>query len=71
MTIDLNTLGPDALVGEAMKMMTARRCRHVPIVEDGKLLGLLSIGDAMKALSMGLEEDVHTLEAYIGGPYLA
>ena len=72
MTARLHTLTPAATVADALTMMTAKRCRHVPVVDaSGTLHGLVSIGDMTKVLTRGLEDEVHALESYIGGPYLA
>lgn len=72
MTPHVNTLTPDATIADAMKIMTEKRCRHLPVIDaGGKLLGLVSIGDMTKALTRSLKAEMHDLEAYIGGPYLA
>lgn len=52
-------------VDEALGLMTARRFRHLPIVEDGKLLGLVSIGDLVKARLAETAEEAQALRAYI------
>jgi signal-transduction protein with cAMP-binding, CBS, and nucleotidyltransferase domain len=51
--------------------MTDRRCRHVPVMEDGRLIGLVSIGDLTKATQHNLRQEVRELSSYIGGPYLS
>jgi CBS domain-containing protein len=48
-------------------VMTERRIRHVPVVEDGKLTGIVSIGDVVKTRLDELEAHRQQLEAYIAG----
>jgi CBS domain-containing protein len=50
-----------------MSMMTERRIRHVPVVEDAKLVGLISIGDVVKARLEELENDKKDLLDYVAG----
>ena len=52
-------------VDEALGLMTARRFRHLPVVEDGKLLGLVSIGDLVKIKLNETAEEAQALRAYI------
>jgi CBS domain-containing protein len=67
MTRDLKTATPRTSVAEAMTMMTAGRFRHLPVVEGGKLLGIISIGDVVKARIMQQEHEVDSLKAYVAG----
>jgi CBS domain-containing protein len=67
MSAPVHTLPPDSTVNEAMRVMTERRIRHLPVVQLGKVLGVVSIGDLVKNL---LEEQQHTIEdlrSYIRG----
>ena len=48
-------------------MMTEGRFRHVPVVENGALIGLVSIGDVVKARIMQQEHEVDSLKAYVVG----
>jgi CBS domain-containing protein len=50
---------------EALALMTERRFRHLPVVEDGKLLGLVSIGDLVKAKLNEAAQEAQALRAYI------
>ena len=50
-----------------MNLMTDRHLRHLPVVEDGQLLGLLSIGDLVKAAIAEQAELIQQLEQYIRG----
>jgi CBS domain-containing protein len=58
---------PDNTVAEAMEMMTDGRFRHLPVVEGGKLVGLVSIGDVVKARISQQELEVDSLRAYVVG----
>ncbi len=59
------TLATD--LNELMTTMTERRFRHVPVVEDDRLLGLISIGDVVKARLEELEHDKRDLLDYVSG----
>jgi len=52
-------------VDEALGLMTERRFRHLPVVEDGKLLGLVSIGDLVKVKLSEAAEEAQAMRAYI------
>ena len=67
MTTDVQTAQPDTTVAEAMEMMTAGRFRHVPVVERDRLVGLVSIGDVVKAKIGQAEQEVDSLRAYVAG----
>lgn len=62
---------PDTRVKEAMAIMTERRCRHLPVVEKGKVVGLISIGDLVRWISKDQEFQIRMLENYITGAYPA
>lgn len=70
MTTRLYTASPDNTLLEVMRLMTDRRCRHVPVMEGELLVGLVSIGDLTKATQHNLRQEVRELSNYIGGPYL-
>lgn len=67
MTSDVHTATPQTSIAEAMEMMTDGRFRHVPVVEDDRLVGLVSIGDVVKAKIGEAEEEVDSLRAYVAG----
>jgi len=67
MTRALTTVTPATTVAEAMELMTAGRFRHLPVVEHGRLLGLVSIGDVVKTRLMAQEGEVESLKAYVAG----
>jgi CBS domain-containing protein len=52
-------------VQDVMGMMTRRRIRHIPVIEDGELLGIVSIGDAVKARIAETELEANALKEYI------
>lgn len=67
MTSDVITASPQTTVGEAMEMMTTGRFRHVPVLDEGKLVGLVSIGDVVKAKIADAEHEVDSLRSYVAG----
>jgi CBS domain-containing protein len=71
MTTRLHTAAPEDTLLDVMRLMTERRCRHVPVMDGDKLVGLVSIGDITKATQHNLRQEVRELSSYIGGPYLS
>jgi CBS domain-containing protein len=67
MTRAVQVAHPDTTVAEAMQMMTAGRFRHLPVVDHNTLIGLISIGDVVKARIMHQETMVESLTAYVAG----
>jgi CBS domain-containing protein len=65
MTHPVRTCGLDDTIDTVMQVMTQRRFRHVPIVEDGKLLGIVSIGDVVKRRLELSEMEVSSLRQYV------
>jgi CBS domain-containing protein len=65
MTRDLVTVAPQTSVGEAMELMTRRRVRHLPVLEGGQLVGLVSIGDLVKRRIDEAEHEAAELKAYV------
>lgn len=65
MTAQVHTCPPDATVHSMAQTMTDHRVRHVPVVRDGLLVGILSIGDVVKARLDELEEERKQLVDYI------
>jgi CBS domain-containing protein len=60
-------IAPNFRVEEAMELMTARRFRHLPVVEEGEVVGMLSSGDLMRWVTMDQEEHIRQMSAYING----
>ncbi len=67
MTRALKVAHPDTTVASAMAMMTVGRFRHMPVMEHDVLVGLISIGDVVKARIMEQEDEVDSLKAYVAG----
>ena len=65
MSRDLVVVSPTDSVKDAMKLMTERRCRHLPVFDGDRLVGMLSIGDLVKEIIAGLEFENQILEDYI------
>ncbi len=65
MTRSLQHASPGTTVIEAMRQMTVGRFRHLPVLVDNELVGLVSIGDVVKARIMEQEEEVGSLRDYI------
>jgi CBS domain-containing protein len=65
MTAEVATCAPDAEVDSLMAVMTERRIRHVPVVADGALIGIVSIGDVVKHRVHELEHENSALVEYI------
>jgi len=56
---------PDQSVESCMAMMTAKRFRHLPVLEDGKLVGVISIGDVIRQIMYEKDSTIQSLEDYI------
>lgn len=67
MTRDLIVAVPDDDLDYAMQVMTKNRIRHLPVVESGKLFGMLSIGDVVNAARRSVESENRHLRDYIQG----
>ena len=65
MTTEVTSCTPEASVDELSALMTERRIRHVPVLVDGNLAGIVSIGDVVKTRLGELEESQEQLQAYI------
>lgn len=65
MTAEVRTLGPDDTVDDAMQVMTTSRIRHLPVVDGDELVGIVSIGDVVKARLAALEDERAALVDYV------
>ena len=71
MTKDVIVGMPEDDVDQLMAIMTENRIRHIPNIEAGKLVGLVSIGDAVKALLTVQDVEIRYLKEFIEGKYPA
>jgi len=67
MTSPVVTVTPDDSVKECMQVMTDRRIRHLPVLEAGKMVGMISIGDLVRAVIEEQKETIEQLEKFIAG----
>src|SRR5210317_2423199 len=67
MTTDLVTASLTQSVNDCMTLMSERRIRHLPVLVDGKVAGLISIGDLVQAIISDQKEEIEQLESYISG----
>jgi len=65
----MKTVSPSQTVEECMALMTGRRHRHLPVLADGKLAGLISIGDVVKFMLDAQQATIQSLEKYITGTF--
>jgi CBS domain-containing protein len=67
MTKDVLTVTPNDSVEKCMKLMTDQHIRHLPVIDGGKMIGIVSIGDAVKLFITDTKLFISSLEDYIGG----
>jgi CBS domain-containing protein len=65
MTADVITISPNETIEQCMALVTQRRIRHLPVCENEKLIGLVSIGDLVKEVIADQEQTIKQLESYI------
>lgn len=65
MTIDVHAAKPDDTVESAMNVMSDNRIRHLPVLKDGEMIGILSIGDLVKETIAYQQDLIQQLETYI------
>ena len=70
MTSPVLAVRPDHTTGECMALITEHRLRHLPVVNDGKLVGMMSIGDLVKDVISAQQFTIEQLEHYIMGDLL-
>jgi CBS domain-containing protein len=69
MTVDVMVTTPDTTIEECLARMTQARCRHLPVVTDGTIRGIVSIGDCVKQLLQDAKGEVDSLQNYVLGRY--
>ena len=67
MTDDIIIVDPHQSVEECMTLMTEEHFRHLPVVDEGELVGVISIGDLVKSVISQQKDLIHSLETYITG----
>ncbi len=65
MTADLRTAAPTTTIAEGLGIMTDHRCRHLPVMDGGRLTGMVSIGDLVKARIAEAEQEAENLRAFV------
>jgi CBS domain-containing protein len=67
MTSNILTVSPTQTIEDCMEMITDNRVRHLPVVEKGRLVGIISIGDVVKAVIADQQRTIQQLSSYISG----
>ena len=67
MTRNVYVVSPEQTIEECMVIMTQKHFRHLPVIEEGKLVGIISIGDVVSEVIKNQEDTIHNLEDYILG----
>jgi CBS domain-containing protein len=71
MTSPVLSVSPQHTIDECMRMVTAERIRHLPVVDKGKVVGMVSIGDLVRRVVSIQGETIQYLHEYIAGPHAA
>jgi len=69
MSSKIVSVRPDQIIDECMSLMTDNRIRHLPVMNDGKLHGIITIGDVVKVVIAEKEGAIEQLEHYITGTF--
>jgi CBS domain-containing protein len=67
MTSQLITISPQNTIADCMSLMTERHIRHLPVMDAGKVTGVISIGDVVKSIISDQEATIQQLSGYIAG----
>ena len=67
MTAQVITVGPDHIVPDCMQIVTRNRIRHLPVIENGAVVGKISIGDQVAAVIEDQQHELDQLQRYIAG----
>jgi CBS domain-containing protein len=71
MTKNVHTVPPETTVEQTMALFGERRCRHIPVVDNGRLCGLISIGDISRWMADTSKAEAEHLKSYISGGFPA
>jgi CBS domain-containing protein len=69
MSMPVFYVSPETTIDECMRVMASRLVRHLPVLEDERVVGMISMGDLVKWIISSHEQTIHQLENYIGGTY--
>lgn len=67
MSTELTTVSPEESLEQCMQLMTDKRIRHLPVLQNGEIVGIVSIGDVVKYLIVEKDFKIKNLETYITG----
>jgi CBS domain-containing protein len=70
MSSNLTTVSPDETLENCMSTMTEKRIRHLPVLDNGAVVGVISIGDLVKFMAELKDFEIRNLQSYISGPGL-
>lgn len=70
MSVELSTVTPEEKLENCMVTMTEKHIRHLPVLQDGQVVGILSIGDIVKHMAEEKDFEIKNLQSYISGPGL-
>ena len=71
MTAEVVGVDPHHKIEDCMAIMTRKKCRHLPVLEDDRVVGVISIGDCVREISTEAQSRIHNLTNYITGRYPA
>lgn len=64
---DVYTISPEMNIDDCMKLFTSKFIRHLPVLENGKVIGMISIGDVVSTIMQEQKDHINFLEQYIAG----
>jgi len=67
MTVEVITTTDSETVNNCMELMTEKKMRHLPVIDEGRVVGMISIGDLVQAIIADQQEEIQQLESYING----